>query len=59
MKIFFQILAFCGYAVASFMFYTFVPFLLEVNHSLSIVPSTEFSIVDVYLLWDIWLIVVK
>ncbi|KAJ8532720.1 hypothetical protein K7X08_015609 [Anisodus acutangulus] len=26
-----EILAFCGYAIASFMFYTFVPFLLKVE----------------------------
>ncbi|PHU06271.1 hypothetical protein BC332_22760 [Capsicum chinense] len=33
------ILAFCGYAAASFMFYTFVPFLLKVKLSLFIVLS--------------------
>ncbi|WMV44483.1 hypothetical protein MTR67_037868 [Solanum verrucosum] len=47
----FQILAFCGYAVASFMFYTLVPFLLEMS------GSTLFNLS--LLTSDVWAVVIR
>ncbi|XP_069145741.1 uncharacterized protein [Solanum lycopersicum] len=46
-----EILAFCGYAVASFMFYTFVPFLLEMS------GSTLFNLS--LLTSDVWAVVIR
>ncbi|KAJ8537645.1 hypothetical protein K7X08_014185 [Anisodus acutangulus] len=46
-----QILAFCGYAVASFMFYTFVPFLLKMS------GSTLFNLS--LLTSDVWAVVIR
>uniref|UniRef100_M1AHW4 Solute carrier family 35, member F1 n=1 Tax=Solanum tuberosum TaxID=4113 RepID=M1AHW4_SOLTU len=45
------ILAFCGYAVASFMFYTLVPFLLEMS------GSTLFNLS--LLTSDVWAVVIR
>ncbi|CAN4117277.1 unnamed protein product [Withania somnifera] len=45
------ILAFCGYTVASFMFYTFVPFLLKMS------GSTLFNLS--LLTYDVWAVVIR